>query len=161
MCCSHLLNDDTRGGTLEGLLSRLQLRKADASRDIPNPDDREPIGNLRILTLSATAPNASDVAQWLGGTDLSFNNGHRPVPLEYLVYDYPCRSANTFMFDNSLNGHLLELIRRHASGRPVIVFNPTRKSAQQAAKAVADNIRQMGLTDSVVTSDQQRSRYER
>ena len=46
-----------------------------------DPSKRFPIGNLRIIALSATAPNAADLAEWIGGTEFSFDNTYRPVSL--------------------------------------------------------------------------------
>jgi ATP-dependent DNA helicase HFM1/MER3 len=157
--CSHLLNEEQRGATLEGLLSRMQMRKAEASRDIPDPSKRDAIGNLRILALSATAPNAADVATWLHGIEFSFDNAHRPVPIEYFVYDYALRGGNFFAFEHSLNSRLIELIRRHSDNRPTLIFNSTRKNAEQAAKAVSDSFVKLGLLNTIITTDRQRQRY--
>ena len=60
----HLLNEVPRGATLEGLMSRCMVRQQEAQSQYENPQYRTPIANLRILGLSATAPNACDVAEW-------------------------------------------------------------------------------------------------
>lgn len=151
----HNLNDSTRGATLEGLLSRLLVRQEEASRDIPDPSKRDPVGNQRILALSATAPNATDVASWLRGTSFTYDDTFRPVPISYHVYDYR-GSSNYFAFDNLLNSRLLEIIRRHADNRPALVFNATQKGSFAAAKAISDSLEKMGLVDTFVTSERQK-----
>jgi replicative superfamily II helicase len=131
----------------------MQMRKLEHARDIPDPSRRLPIGNLRILALSATAPNASDVAHWLGGVDHSFSANFRPVPLDYKVYSYTKPGNNGFAFEHSLNHRLFELIQRHSEGHPVLVFNSTRKNAEQAAKAIANAVVTDGKTRDYVSPD--------
>ena len=154
----HLLDEPERGATLEGLITRMQMRRVEAQRNIGEPSNRDAIGNLRIIALSATAPNADDIATWLGGTAYCFDNGHRPVPLEYHVYDYESK-GNPFAFEHALNQRLIELIRKHSDGRPTLIFNATRKNAEGAAKTVAADITRLGLISTVVASDAQRRRY--
>jgi replicative superfamily II helicase len=60
----HLLNEAIRGATLEGLMSRCLLRQQEAIPQEINGRAGEPISRLRIIGLSATAPNAGDVAEW-------------------------------------------------------------------------------------------------
>lgn len=148
MPVSHFLNDPKRGATLEGLLSRMQMRKVEASRDIPDPTHRQPIGNLRIIALSATAPNAQDVADWLQGD--AFDSADRAVRLEYWVHAYHKPGGNGFAFEHALNDRIFEHIKRYAEGKPVLVFNSTRKNAEQAAKTVAAQILHSGLIRSFV-----------
>ncbi len=64
----HLLGDGHRGPTLEVVLTRLRLT---------NPD-------LRIIALSATIPNADEIAHWLDATLIE--STWRPVPLREGVY---------------------------------------------------------------------------
>ena len=61
----HLLNEVPRGATLEGLMSRCLMRQEEAQAAYDNPMHRPPIATLRIIGLSATAPNANDLASWL------------------------------------------------------------------------------------------------
>jgi len=69
----HLLSENPRGAVLEGLMSRSMLRQQEAAQGQPDPAKREPIGNLRIIGLSATAPNANDVAEWSEGCRWALN----------------------------------------------------------------------------------------
>lgn len=64
----HLLADSHRGPTLEVVLTRL----------------RSIIPKLRILALSATIPNAEEIAAWLDARLVE--SGWRPVPLKEGVY---------------------------------------------------------------------------
>jgi len=64
----HLLGDTHRGPTLEILLTRMRLL---------NP-------KLRIIALSATIPNADEMAHWLDA--LLVESDWRPVPLREGVY---------------------------------------------------------------------------
>lgn len=64
----HLLGDPHRGPTLEIVLTRLRSM---------NPE-------LRIIALSATIPNAADIAHWLDARLIE--SGWRPVPLIEGVY---------------------------------------------------------------------------
>lgn len=64
----HLLADSHRGPTLEVVLTRL----------------RSMIPSLRILALSATIPNAEEIAAWLDARLIE--SGWRPVPLREGVY---------------------------------------------------------------------------
>jgi ATP-dependent DNA helicase HFM1/MER3 len=70
---------------------------------------------IRCIAVSATIPNANDVAEWLGdkgseGTDiqhpamlLEFDDSYRPVPLKRVVLGYPTRNMMPFLFDQSLD----------------------------------------------------------
>lgn len=53
----HLLNEDQRGPTLEVIVSRMKTVRMFAKQKGPH---------LRFVACSATIPNASDVASWLG-----------------------------------------------------------------------------------------------
>ena len=48
--------------------------------------------HLRIIALSATLPNVSDIGQWLQAPDShmhQFDEAYRPVPLRTHVISYP------------------------------------------------------------------------
>ena len=53
----HLLNENRRGPTLEVIVSRMKTVRMFAQQKGPH---------LRFVACSATIPNASDVADWLG-----------------------------------------------------------------------------------------------
>jgi len=90
----HLLNE-SRGSRLEAIVSRMELLR----KDLPETE------KLRILAVSATAPNFLDVAQWLHvprESAFHFGDEFRPVPLTVRVIGYP-PSKNEFIFDRNLN----------------------------------------------------------
>lgn len=86
----HILKD-TRGATLEAVVSRMKSVGS----------------NVRFVALSATVPNSSDIATWLGrdsnNRDLPacqerFGEEFRPVKLKKFVYGLPYR-GNDFGFE--------------------------------------------------------------
>ena len=122
----HLLDDITRGPTLEVVLTRLQ----------------DLLPSTQILALSATIQNAEEVAAWLDA-DL-VRSDWRPVLLKEGIYhqgevilgsgelqDIPSRAA-----DPVVN---LCLDTVHKGGQ-VLVFATTRKNAVAAAGRVAEYI---------------------
>jgi ATP-dependent DNA helicase HFM1/MER3 len=110
-----------RGATLEAVVSRMKaLRPA-----------------LRFIALSATIPNAEDIAAWLDAPrETTFQLGHefRPVPVSVHVLGFP-PAQNDFLFDRKLAYRLAETIAQYGTrGRPSLVFCSSRKGAVQAAQ---------------------------
>jgi len=91
----HMLKDE-RGATLEAVVSRMKS-----------------IGtNVRFVALSATVPNADDIAIWLGKNSAHqhlpasrehFGEEFRPVVLQKHICAYPSHGSNTFAFEKTLN----------------------------------------------------------
>jgi ATP-dependent DNA helicase HFM1/MER3 len=90
----HMLRDE-RGATLEAIVSRMKSVGTD----------------VRFIALSATIPNADDVASWLGRSSTSdspaflerFGEEFRPVRLEKHVMGVKFNTANLFAFDKVLD----------------------------------------------------------
>lgn len=102
----HLLNDD-RGATLEVVITRMKL-----------------LPSLRVIAVSATAPNLEDLGRWLGhdstggrtpvgnvshcegsAITLAFGEEYRPVKLETHCYGFTQHeNENDFQFEKVLNG---------------------------------------------------------
>ncbi len=130
----HMLGDTDRGPTLEMTLTRLRNR---------NP-------RAQLLALSATAPNADEIAAWLGAELISLD--WRPVPLrEGVYYDGEIRYSDRArrkvreLDYNPVISLLLEVVQ---DGGQVIVFANTRKRAEQyAEKAAAALSRETLVTD--------------
>lgn len=121
----HLLNTEERGATLEAVISRMKLISS-----------RKQAKKLRIIALSATIPNIEDIAAWLEVPPLGvrrFGEEYRPVALEKHVLGYN-RSKSEFLFEKSLNYRLLEIIRRYAEKKPVLVFCQTQKGTMAACE---------------------------
>lgn len=126
----HLLND-SRGSTIEAVVSRMKIRGA----------------NVRFIALSATVPNSDDVAEWLGRDHTDerhlpahqeiFGQEFRPVKLQKFVYGFDKR-MNDFQFDEFLNQQLYPHIAKHSEKKPVLVFCQSRKGCQKAARKLAE-----------------------
>ncbi|KAK9368678.1 P-loop containing nucleoside triphosphate hydrolase protein [Lipomyces kononenkoae] len=125
----HILKD-LRGATLEVVVSRMKYIAPHA----------------RFIALSATIPNAEDIAEWLGqnwnlrsipAQLYTFGQEFRPVQLDIYVYGYPTRTANTFQLDKLYDEKLPDILNAHFGQKPIIIFCPTRKSTVTTAKTLA------------------------
>ena len=134
----HLLNDTTRGPTLEINLTRLRHLRPDA----------------QIIALSATVGNAPDLAAWLDAALITSN--WRPVALEYsTLYELHLepRKIQTNATDNDelraprkLEGPtshptwavLNDVTDQHGQ---VLIFVATRRSAVSEAKRLSERFR--------------------
>ncbi|KAI0433773.1 hypothetical protein F5Y09DRAFT_350687 [Xylaria sp. FL1042] len=125
----HILKD-TRGATLEAVVSRMKTIGA----------------SIRFIAISATVPNISDVAKWLGRDHHNqleparfevFGEEMRPVKLQRFVYGYD-GAPNDFIFEKTLDGKLNLLIAKHSEGKPIMVFCFTRKSCERTARILAE-----------------------
>ncbi|XP_074596236.1 putative ATP-dependent DNA helicase HFM1 [Brevipalpus obovatus] len=136
----HLLNDEGRGPKLEALVSRFKM--AYKTRGHSN--------SFRFIAVSATAPNSSDIAEWLSEHervqyDLSsrsivLSDDYRSVQLMKKVIGYHCASSwNDFLFEASLNSKLRAVIEQYSEQKPTLVFVATRKSCYQTAKKLAED----------------------
>jgi len=105
----HLISDPRRGPKLECAISRLRRL---------NP-------LTRILGLSATLGNRSDLADWIGGTEYSTN--HRPIPLYWQQVTYKSPQDKL----SHLEAKLRELCGADAQA---LVFVQSRRRAEQIAK---------------------------
>ncbi|GAA5969973.1 hypothetical protein JCM11641_000215 [Rhodosporidiobolus odoratus] len=143
----HTVGADVRGAVLEVVVSRMKILGTET----------------RFIAVSATVPNIEDVAEWLGsnspvdkGPDgkrskaevFQFGEEFRPCKLQKLVFGYPKKGDNDFMFVNVLNTKLYDLIKQHSSGKPVLIFCSTRKGCTQAADALVKEYKQALSTSS-------------
>ncbi len=119
----HLINDATRGPTLEVVLARL--------RQI-NP-------KAQILALSATIRNAEEIAEWLDAGCVT--TAWRPVPLREGVY-YRGRvefgDGGSARIEERVKDPVMNLVDYGLrQGGQVLVFCETRRAAVDAAKRAA------------------------
>ncbi|KAG8976544.1 Sec63, partial [Tulasnella sp. 427] len=72
---------------------------------------------VRFILLSATAPNIEDIASWIGENSDGYGTSSKLDPLW-------C-------------SRLFDLLQRHACGKPVLIFCPTRKGVAATAEQLA------------------------
>ncbi|KAM4642183.1 putative ATP-dependent DNA helicase HFM1 [Discoglossus pictus] len=136
----HTVKDENRGATLEVVVSRMKtiqysLSQAFNKSDVPAP--------MRFVAVSATIPNAEDIAEWLSdgrhsAICMKIDETHRPVKLRKVVLGFPCSQNQTeFKFDLTLNYKIAGVIQTYSDRKPTLVFCATRKGVQQAASILA------------------------
>ena len=127
----HILGED-RGATVEAVVTRMKS-----------------IGrSIRLVALSATVPNAADVAAWVGKSSKDsstpahlevFGNEFRPCMLQKFVLPFAYRNdGHEFALDHQLNSRLPSIIEQHSIGKPIMVFCSTRNSTKATAKYLAE-----------------------
>ncbi|WP_115864772.1 DEAD/DEAH box helicase [Halorussus litoreus] len=129
-CCVidevHLLDSDKRGSVLEVTVSRL--------RRLCDP---------RVVALSATMPNVSDVADWLDApreTTFQFGDDYRPVDLHSGVETYT-HGDNSFADKYRRLYRALDLAEPHIrDDGQALVFVSSRQDTVQAAKKARDEV---------------------
>ena len=125
----HLIGDETRGPTLEMVLTKLKLL---ASKP-------------QIVGLSATITNSDEIARWLDCTLVK--NDWRPVPLSEGVYDdgkVLMSDGKKFNIEPSLCGIPVDLgVQSVKEGGQSLVFAETRTRSRSLATKAADVISQL------------------
>ncbi|MEM2695133.1 MAG: DEAD/DEAH box helicase, partial [Archaeoglobaceae archaeon] len=116
----HLLDSDDRGHTLEVLITKMRKMKPE----------------IWILGLSATAPNVSEIAEWLNAKFIQSN--WRPVPLYYGIL---CEKTLEIYRDGvvySAKKSFEEILEDCISeGGGVLVFESTRRYAESLAEKLS------------------------
>ncbi|KAK7518684.1 Sec63 Brl domain-containing protein [Phyllosticta citriasiana] len=124
----HILKED-RGATLEVVVSRMKSVGSD----------------VRFVAVSATVPNFSDIATWLGRNPQNqnqpaakehFGEDFRPVPLQKHVVGYS-NISNDFGFDGTLNTKLPQVVAKYSHRKPILIFCFTKRSCEDSAKVLA------------------------
>jgi ATP-dependent DNA helicase HFM1/MER3 len=146
----HHLSDRGRGGALEAVVARMMVSSDDLSLD-PNPAMRcLPAVTLRIVAVSATVPNVTEVSGWLRthpSACKTFSESYRPIPLEHHVLGY--RPKNAWTFGTDLDNRLFDVVEKYSDGRPAIVFCPSRKACQAAAQTYVSMLHSKGPASSI------------
>lgn len=124
----HLMNDVSRGPTLEVVITRLRHL---------NP-------KLHIVALSATIQNAEELGKWLGADVI--RSDYRPIKLKRGVY-HPtivefAESDEPIVIDTEriLPGEILLAEHTVQLGKQALVFVSTRRSAEATAEKIANHI---------------------
>ncbi len=117
----HVVGTD-RGPTLEMLITKLRFL---------NP-------KMQILGLSATIPNAKELAEWLGARFVQ--SDYRPVKLKEGVFydglvDYVNHADEIPLKDDALSSIALDTLSK---GKQALVFVNTRKASESTAKKLAE-----------------------
>jgi activating signal cointegrator complex subunit 3 len=130
----HLLNDE-RGAVIEAIVART-LRMVEASQS-----------RIRLVGLSATLPNYSDVAVFLRvnpKTDLfPFDSTYRPVPLTQQFVGVS--DGNPMQCQQNMMIQAYErALQRVQLGHQVMIFVHSRKDTYKTARAFVDQATQGG-----------------
>jgi helicase len=123
----HLLDDISRGPTLEIVLARLM-----------------DITSAQIVALSATIKNSSEIADWLDANLVE--SSFRPVKLyEGVFYEnmvnFPGHSEMDFRIEGDSDSSVLISKYMFDKGKQSIVFVSTRKSAELEAEKIAKSLK--------------------
>ncbi len=115
----HLIDSAKRGAVIEILIAKLKRI---------NP-------KVRIIALSATIPNADEIAEWLGAEIIK--DDWRPIPLYEGVF-YPgriLRVENGKLSEISSGNNLEELVKETLDeDGQVLIFESTRRNAESQAE---------------------------
>ena len=127
-----------RGHTLEAVVTRMKtISKTIKSKSI-SPDGAGDIvgsqddnagggGRIRFMAVSATVPNAEDVAEWLAGPEedgvhYKFGEERRPVQLRKIVIGYPTNRVSDFKFEFNLTYKGPDLRHTTFEDRGILIF---------------------------------------
>ena len=125
----HLIGDESRGPTLEMILTHLKLLES----------------KPQIIGLSATITNSDEIADWLECKLVK--NDWRPVPLSEGVCDggkVTMSDGDTFEVEPSLRGIPIDLgVQSVQNGGQSLVFAETRARSKSLATKAADAIFQL------------------
>ncbi|XP_036611363.1 probable ATP-dependent DNA helicase HFM1 [Trichosurus vulpecula] len=139
----HVVKDENRGPTLEVVVSRMKTMSSLSQTS----ENSSTAILVRFVAVSATIPNAEDVAEWLSDGKrpakcLKIDENHRPVKLHKVVLGFPWSNNQTeFKFDLSLNYKVASVIQTYSNQKPTLVFCATRKGVQQAASVLSKNVK--------------------
>ncbi|KAI9350317.1 putative DEAD/DEAH box DNA helicase [Obelidium mucronatum] len=143
----HFLNEPHRGAVLEVIVSRMRTVNAECLMNEQYLKSKDPQKTLRILALSATAPNINDIAVWLKNYDGKmaevklFGEEFRPVQLVKHVVGYTSKTdATAFIIEKTLDYKLTEIISRYSDKKPTLVFCATRKNVESSASQLVSDI---------------------
>ncbi|MCX6815824.1 MAG: DEAD/DEAH box helicase [Candidatus Aenigmarchaeota archaeon] len=130
----HMLNDVSRGPTLEVVLTKLMN-----------------ITNSQVLALSATIKNSDEMAKWLKAKLVE--SDYRPIKLSRGVL-YPEQDNYTVEFadkkykiDQKYDGEIAACIDTLNKGKQALVFVGTRRSAESAAEKISKQINKLLSND--------------
>jgi ATP-dependent DNA helicase HFM1/MER3 len=139
----HLLGEE-RGAALEAVVSRMRA----VSRLPFIAEKGWPAACLRIVAVSATLPNLTDVARWIGAgpaTTFSFDESYRPVRLSLHIKGYNT-DGNPWFSEKVLDSHVGEVVAQHSTGRPTLIFCASRNGARACAELLVTEASRFNAT---------------
>jgi replicative superfamily II helicase len=135
----HHVGETNRGATLEVAITRV-LRS-------PSPP--------RIVAVSATVPNVQDIANWIHGRAMVFNQRPCPLTVHVMGFHRP-QQKSEFLFEKDLDRAVPEVLRTHSNGRPTLIFVSSRKNAEELATRLADLFHTLPYCESSQQPNQQK-----
>lgn len=123
---AHLIDSAKRGAVIEVLVAKLRRI---------NP-------SLRILALSATIPNADEIAEWLNAELVE--SDWRPIPLyEGVFYPGKILKLNDRGVEEVRAGRNVESVVKETleEGGQVLIFESTRRNAESLAEKLSSLVR--------------------
>ncbi|MFO8133598.1 MAG: DEAD/DEAH box helicase [Thermoplasmatota archaeon] len=119
----HLMDDASRGPTMEMVLSRLRMIHP----------------GLQVIALSATIQNAEEIAEWLGAHLVK--DTWRPVPLrEGVFHDGTIYYADESTRQIAGTGAISLVVDTVAGGGQCLVFVNSRRAAQRFAGKLQEHV---------------------
>eukprot|EP01107_Rhizomastix_libera_P003769 TRINITY_DN1648_c0_g2_i1.p2 TRINITY_DN1648_c0_g2~~TRINITY_DN1648_c0_g2_i1.p2 ORF type:complete len:2183 (-),score=603.76 TRINITY_DN1648_c0_g2_i1:51-6599(-) len=132
----HLINEKV-GPTLEFVITRMRFI-ASQLKEASKTSDEMKNANIRFVALSHSLANANDLAEWIGATPKTMFNFHpnvRFIPLEIHMQGFDNPNYASRM--TSMARPTIQAIRRHAAGKPVIVFVPSKRHVMWMVKELS------------------------
>lgn len=117
----HLVGGEA-GPTLEVVVSRARYVASQLER------------HVRIIGLGSSLANARDVGDWIGASPqnvFNFAPSVRPVPVVTHIHGFDMNHFGTRIL--SMAKPTFNAIMGHSSGKPCLIFTPSRKQAQLTA----------------------------
>lgn len=100
---------------------------------------QHPLAGVRFVAVSATVPNAGDLAEWLGAPPQNikvFGDEMRPVRLTTTVKGFQ-KTNSDFLFDRRLTDKIWPVLMEFNRGKPALVFCPSRAGTSSTALHLA------------------------
>ena len=95
---------------------------------------------MRMVAVSATLPNITDVAEFLGANEAyTFDDSYRPVPLTKHVVGLGYVGKNEYRFWSSLDRHVPEIINQFSNKKQTLVFCHTKKDTERLVAFLISN----------------------
>ena len=146
----HLLGDESRGWCLESVVTRMKTihraaRALDATPDeistssYPETNPEAVQSSFRIVAVSATLPNISEVADFLQANEaFAFDDSYRPVPLTKHVNCLGRVGNNEWKFWSNLFASTPEIIQRFSHGKQSLIFCHSKKETQKITELLIE-----------------------